>query len=55
MTDYFSSHYAIGEGALGSLFFVTAIIAAFSSLVAASLAKRFGNVKVGERVPTWSF
>ena len=44
---YFKSQYGLEEGRLGSIFFVTNIIAAASMLVASSLAKRFGNVKVG--------
>ncbi|KAF4970322.1 hypothetical protein FSARC_2642 [Fusarium sarcochroum] len=45
ITFYFKSHYHIEEGKLGSIFFVTSIIAAASMLVASSLAKRFGNVR----------
>ncbi|SPO00367.1 related to Staphylococcus multidrug resistance protein [Cephalotrichum gorgonifer] len=45
ITYFFKSRYNIKEGKLGSLFFVTSIIAAASMLVASSLAKRFGDVK----------
>ncbi|KAF5024387.1 hypothetical protein F66182_3473 [Fusarium sp. NRRL 66182] len=45
ITYYFKSQYHIEEGKLGSIFFVTSIIAASSTLVASSLAKRFGNVR----------
>jgi Na+/melibiose symporter-like transporter len=48
VTFFFRSHYGIEEGKLGSIFFVTSIIAAFSTIVAASIAKRIGNVKVWE-------
>lgn len=44
VTYYFRSRYSLSEGALGSIFFTTSIIAAASMLVASSLAKRFGNV-----------
>ncbi|KAM0304704.1 hypothetical protein HYE67_001622 [Fusarium culmorum] len=46
ITFYFKSQYHIEEGKLGSIFFTTSIIAAGSVLVASSLAKRFGNVKI---------
>ncbi|KAM5354972.1 hypothetical protein ACJ41O_001618 [Fusarium nematophilum] len=45
ITYFFKSHYNIEEGKLGSIFFVTSIIAAASMIVASSLAKRFGNVR----------
>ncbi|KAH7253281.1 hypothetical protein NW759_007057 [Fusarium solani] len=45
ITYFFKSHYHIEEGKLGSIFFVTSIIAAASMIVASSLAKRFGNVR----------
>ncbi|OIW24850.1 MFS general substrate transporter [Coniochaeta ligniaria NRRL 30616] len=44
VTYFFRSRYDLSEGALGSIFFTTSIIAAGSMLVASSLAKRFGNV-----------
>lgn len=46
MTYFFREKFGIEEGKLGSLFFTTSIISACSMLVASSLAKRFGNVKV---------
>ena len=46
VTFFFRSHYNLEEGKLGSVFFVTSIIAAASTIVASSLAKRFGNVNV---------
>ncbi|KAG8624551.1 hypothetical protein KVT40_007618 [Elsinoe batatas] len=45
MTYFFRGKYGLQDGALGSIFFTTGIIAALSSLVAASIARRFGNVK----------
>ncbi|KAH6894669.1 major facilitator superfamily domain-containing protein [Thelonectria olida] len=44
-TYFFRWKYSVAEGTLGTLFFVTSIIAAASTLVASSIAKRFGNVK----------
>ncbi|KAI0849738.1 MFS general substrate transporter [Daldinia vernicosa] len=44
ITYYFKSQFDIEEGKLGSIFFVTQIIAGASMIVASSLAKRFGNV-----------
>ena len=41
---YFKSRFGLQEGRLGSVFFTTAIIAAGSTLVAASLPKRLGNM-----------
>lgn len=46
VTYFFRSHYNLEEGKLGSVFFVTSIIAAMSMILASSLAKRFGNVNV---------
>lgn len=43
---FFQDKFNLIGGKLGSLFFVTNIIAAFSMLVSASIAKRIGNVKV---------
>lgn len=45
MTWFFKSKFGLEDGRLGSLFFVTSIIAAGSMLVASSIAKRFGNVQ----------
>lgn len=44
-TTFFGRKFGLKEGYLGSLFFTTSIIAALSVLVAASLARRIGNVK----------
>lgn len=44
-TTFFGRKFGLEEGYLGSLFFTTSIIAALSVLVAASLARRVGNVK----------
>ena len=45
VTYYFKRKFNLAEGKLGSLFFVTSIIAAISILVASSIARRIGNVK----------
>ncbi|KAF4548233.1 MFS-type transporter-like protein 32 [Elsinoe fawcettii] len=45
ITYFFREKFGLKDGALGSIFFTTSIIAALSSLVAASIAKRFGNIK----------
>ncbi|KAB5542855.1 major facilitator superfamily domain-containing protein [Coniochaeta sp. 2T2.1] len=44
VTYFFRSRYHLSEGALGTVFFATSLVAAASMLVASSLAKRFGNV-----------
>lgn len=44
-TNYFKRTFNLPEGYLGTLFFTTSIIAALSVLVAASLARRIGNIK----------
>ncbi len=44
-TNYFKSRFELPENYLGSLFCPTSIIQALSVLVAASLARRIGNVK----------
>lgn len=46
VTFYFRSRFDLDEGKLGSVFFTTNIIAALSVIVASSLSKRLGNVKV---------
>lgn len=46
MTYFFHRKFNLPEGELGTIFFVTSSIAAASMLVASSIAKRFGNVKV---------
>jgi Na+/melibiose symporter-like transporter len=43
-TNYFKRKFGLREGFLGTIFFTTSIIQALSVLVAASLAKRIGNV-----------
>lgn len=43
---FFKSRHGLEPGALGSVFFVTSIIGALSMLVAASLARRIGNINV---------
>lgn len=45
VTYYFKRRFSLSEGKVGTLFFVTSIIAALSILVAASIAKRIGNVR----------
>jgi hypothetical protein len=46
MTYFFKRKFSLPEGELGTIFFTTNIISAASMLVASSLAKRIGNVKV---------
>jgi hypothetical protein len=46
MTYFFHRKFSLPEGQLGTIFFVTSSIAAASMLVASSIAKRIGNVKV---------
>jgi hypothetical protein len=43
---FFKKKFDLRDGVLGSLFFTTSIIAAASMLVASSIAKRIGNIKV---------
>ncbi|OBT54569.1 hypothetical protein VE04_05293 [Pseudogymnoascus sp. 24MN13] len=45
VTVFFQRKFGITDGFLGTIFFTTNIIAALSTLVAASLARRIGNVK----------
>ncbi|KAH9830690.1 MFS general substrate transporter [Teratosphaeria destructans] len=45
VTFYFKRRFDLAEGAIGTLFFITSIISALSILVAASIARRIGNVK----------
>lgn len=42
---FFTQKFSMSEGQLGTLFFVTSIIASLSNLVAASISKRIGLVK----------
>ena len=46
MTYFFKRKFDLPEGQLGSIFFTSSIISATSMLVASSIAKRIGNVKV---------
>lgn len=46
ITYYIQSNFDVEEGILGTIFFVSQMLAAASMIVAASLAKRFGNVNV---------
>ena len=46
---FFKRKFGLQEGQLGSIFFTTSIISAASMLVASSIAKRIGNVKVSLR------
>lgn len=46
MTYFFKGKFNLPEGQLGTIFFTTNLISAASMLVASSLAKRIGNVKV---------
>lgn len=45
ITYFFTRKFGLPEGKLGTLFFVTNIVASVSNLVAASLSKRIGLVK----------
>ncbi|KFX99550.1 hypothetical protein O988_03785 [Pseudogymnoascus sp. VKM F-3808] len=45
VTVFFQRKFGITDGFLGTIFFTTNIISALSTLVAASLARRIGNVK----------
>jgi MFS family permease len=45
-THFYRQKFGLQDEKLGSLFFTTSIIAAGSTLVASSLSKRFGNIKV---------
>lgn len=44
-TNYFHRHFSLPQSTIGTLFFITSIISAISILAAASIARRFGNVK----------
>jgi hypothetical protein len=46
MTYFFKQKFQLGDGTLGTIFFVSSIVSAASMLVAASIARRFGNIKV---------
>ncbi|KAK9802099.1 hypothetical protein AB5N19_07907 [Seiridium cardinale] len=44
LTYFFHTQFNIDEGRLGTIFLATSLVTAASMLVAASLAKRFGNI-----------
>lgn len=46
ITFFFHDKFGLPESKIGTLFFITTIVAAVSMLFAAALARRFGNVKV---------
>lgn len=46
MTYFFHRKFNLPEGELGTIFFFTSSIAAASMLVATSIARRIGNLKV---------
>ena len=46
MTYFFKQKFKLPEGGLGSIFFASSVVQAASVLVASSIAKRIGNVKV---------
>jgi hypothetical protein len=46
VTYFFKRKFDLSEGRLGSIFFVTSLVQAASTLCAASIARRIGNVKV---------
>jgi MFS family permease len=46
MAYFFRRKFSLPEGELGTIFFITSTISAASMLVASSIAKRIGNVKV---------
>ncbi len=45
ITYFFTTKFSLPEGTLGTLFFTTSIVAAFSNLVAASISKRIGLLR----------
>lgn len=55
MTYFFRRKFSLPEGELGTIFFVTSSIAAASTLVASSIAKRIGNVKVNSHFEIFEF
>ncbi len=55
ITYYFKYQFDIEEGELGSIFFVTQMLAAVSMIAASSLAKRFGNVNVPLSLSLFSY
>ncbi|KAK0114824.1 hypothetical protein ONS95_014304 [Cadophora gregata] len=45
ITFFFHDKFSLPESKIGTLFFITTIVAAISMLFAAALARRFGNIK----------
>lgn len=45
ITYFFTTKFSLPEGTIGTLFFITSIIAALSNLVASSISKRIGLLK----------
>ncbi|KAL8714510.1 MAG: hypothetical protein Q9225_006546 [Loekoesia sp. 1 TL-2023] len=45
ITYFFTNKFSLPEGTIGTLFFITSIIAALSNLVASSISKRIGLLK----------
>ncbi|KAI4109120.1 MAG: hypothetical protein LQ339_001926 [Xanthoria mediterranea] len=45
ITYFFTTKFSLPEGTLGTIFFITSIVAALSNLVAASISKRIGLLK----------
>lgn len=45
-TFFFKTKFGLSEGVLGTIFFTTTIVSAFSMLASSSIAKRIGNIKV---------
>ncbi|KAH7369513.1 major facilitator superfamily domain-containing protein [Rhexocercosporidium sp. MPI-PUGE-AT-0058] len=45
ITYFFHDKFGLPESKIGTLFFITTIVAAISMLFAAALARRFGNIK----------
>ncbi|KAL9004267.1 MAG: hypothetical protein Q9188_002902 [Gyalolechia gomerana] len=45
ITYFFTTKFSLPEGTLGTLFFITSVIAALSNLVASSISKRIGLLK----------
>lgn len=54
MTYFFHRKFNLPEGQLGTIFFFTSSISAASMLVASSIAKRIGNIKVRQHHPPTS-
>lgn len=50
VTYFFKRKFNLAEGKLGTIFSITGIISAISMLVASSISKRIGNVKVSTSI-----